>query len=57
MLIARVGWMRTLVGKSEWSRPLSIIMRRSENDIKSDIKAIRWEESDSFKVGNGPWVT
>jgi len=57
MLIGRVLRMRTLVRKSEWKRPLSIIMRLSEIDIKSDLKAIQLEEGEFCKVGDGLWVT
>jgi hypothetical protein len=41
-LVARVGRIKTFVRKSEWKRTRRIIMRRSENDIKSDPKAVRW---------------
>jgi hypothetical protein len=34
-----------------------MIMRGSEIDIKSGLKAIQWEEAEFCKVGDGLWVT
>jgi hypothetical protein len=34
---------KLLVGKSEGNRPLGIPRRRGEDNIKMDLKGIRWE--------------
>jgi len=48
--VTRVSWLRNayniLVGKPEWRRPLGRPRRRWEDNIRTNLREIRWEDVD-----------